>query len=270
MRSNTRTSLAALLFANLLLMAFVPALAQKKGPVDVRVTTQKGRAAADETGVAEQKALEDLRRQQEQDRFNEELNRQLVQIRESLMRDALSRMRRGTGGSTEQALRMVGPFLVFATILGSILWLVRVILDNRRWSKVAAIQTDIHNKLLEKFASSQELLAYMETEAGRRFLESTPLGIERGPSPTFPFGRIMWSAQAGVVVVLVGVALLWLQNQIPDGAQPLLVFGTLALALGIGLVLSAGLSYVLAKSFGLLAGASQTQKAGNVLAEGPR
>ncbi len=123
------------------------------------------------------------------------------------------------------------PFAVFLTILLSILWVLRVLLENRRWNKVAAVQAETHRKLLEKFASSQELLAYMDSEAGRRFLESTPIQVEHAPSP-FPYDRILWSVQMGVILALVGAGLLFLQDRVPDGAVAFLVFGTLTLALG--------------------------------------
>jgi hypothetical protein len=166
------------------------------------------------------------------------------------MRDTLNRMRRG--GDYRDQIRggEVMGFLVFVIILGAILWLVRTILENRRWSRVAAIQTETHNKLLDRLASSQELVAYMESEAGRRFLESAPFQIE-GQS-TAPYGRILGSAQLGVIILMVGVAFLWLQGQIPDSAQAMLVFGTLSLALGIGCILSAGFSFMLSKSLGLV------------------
>src|SRR5204863_5743803 len=162
--------------------------------------------------------------------------------------------RRFDNSSAEVYRRMLSDvtiFFVFIILLGALLWLIRTILEQRRWSRVASIQTEIHNKLLEKMSSSQELLAYMETEAGKRFLESSPFEIEAKSSPAFPYGRILLSAQAGMVTLVVGVALIWLQGQLPDSAQPLLVFGTLGMALGFGLMFSAGLAYSLSRHFGL-------------------
>ncbi len=250
MRLTTRTSLAAVLFAGfaVVTLASEPLLAQREAVAEPRAAAKKSRAAAEEEEVI---AEERARFQRDQDKINEELYRQMSSMRQDVLRDTINRMRQGD--RREQALDYILPFLVFVIILGSILWLIRVILENRRWNRVAAIQTDTHNKLLERMASSQELLAYMESEAGKRFLESTPFEIERAQSSSFPYGRVLWSAQIGVIVLMVGVAFLWLQNQIVDEGQALLVYGTLSLALGVGCLLSAGFSYILSKSLGLVA-----------------
>lgn len=249
MRPTTRFRLAVVLFAGLavLTLASEPLLAQREPPAEPRAAAKKSRAVAEEEDVISE---ERARFQREQDKINEELYRQMSGMRQDVLRDALNRMRHGD--RRERILDYIIPFLVFVIILGSILWLIRVILENRRWNKVAAIQTDTHNKLLERMASSQELMAYMESEAGKRFLESTPFEIERAQSSSFPYGRVLWSAQIGVIVLMVGVAFLWLQNQIVDEGQTLLVFGTLSLALGVGCLLSAGFSYILSKSLGLV------------------
>jgi uncharacterized integral membrane protein len=259
MRLNARSCIAAVLFANLGLAVLGPAplFAQKQSPTEPRVVTKraKGSPLSDDEAAAEEKA----RWQQDQDRISEDLNRQFGRIRQDVTREALNRIQHGNSYARERMMSELIPFLVFVIILGAILWLVRVILDNRRWNKIAAIQTDAHNKLLERLASNQELLAYMESEAGRRFLESTPFEIDRSHSASLPYGRILWSAQIGVVIIMVGVAMLWLQNQIEDAAQALLVFGTLSLALGVGCLLSAGFSYMLSRSLGLLSSTPKSE-----------
>jgi hypothetical protein len=148
------------------------------------------------------------------------------------------------------------PFLVFVIVLGALLWVLRVILENRRWGKVAKVQSEVHTKLLEKFGNSQELLAYMGTDAGRRFLESEPFQLEaQGTRPTpYPVGRILLSVQLGLVVLLVGVGLLFLRGRVTEGAQECLILGTLASTVGIGFLLSAAASYGLSQHLGLLEG----------------
>jgi len=103
-----------------------------------------------------------------------------------------------------------GPFLVFVCVLLGLLWALRSFLENRRWSKAATVQSEVHAKLLEKFGSSQEMLAYMQTEAGKRFLESGTLAAEPQITRTPPvLGRILGSMQFGVVSLVVGIGLLW-------------------------------------------------------------
>jgi hypothetical protein len=157
-----------------------------------------------------------------------------------------------------------GPFLVFVIILGALLWVFKVILDNRRWGKVAKVQSEVHSKLLEKFSNSQELLAYMGTEPGKRFLESQPFQLEaEGARPTpYPLGRMLFSVQLGTVVLLVGLGLLFLKGHIADteGARACLVLGTLAGTVGIGFLLSAAASYALSQHLGLLEGVTSKRQ----------
>jgi len=245
-----RHMLSALLAASLTLAAVSPVAAQK--------AAKPTRPSADDTQLADQElrqALADPRLAAENDRFNAQINQEMFQLRQQLIRDSMNKMQqRSYGGSPDGFYRFlgeIGGFLVFVILLGAVIWLVRTIMENRRWSRVASIQTEMHTKLLEKMASSQELLAYMDTEAGKRFLESSPFEIETKTTPSFPVGRILFAAQAGIVILFVGAALIWLENQMPDSAQPLLVLGTLGMAIGFGLLISAGVAYSVSKHFGL-------------------
>jgi hypothetical protein len=160
------------------------------------------------------------------------------------------RFSQGGRNDTEELLSWFIPFSVFVCMLLAVLWVVRTIMENRRWNKSLKVHEDVHAKLIDKFASGQELTAYMECAAGRRLLEWTPPSIE-GRMP-FAAGRILWSLQAGLILGLAGVGLLSVRQYVPDGAQPLLVFGMLALTIGLGFCLSAVLSYGISKHLGLL------------------
>src|SRR5581483_925062 len=75
------------------------------------------------------------------------------------------------------APRIVEPItaaVAFASFLFAMVWLVRLFVESRRWGQVFKQQNDVHARLIDKFSTSQELAAYMETEAGRRFLEAAP------------------------------------------------------------------------------------------------
>jgi hypothetical protein len=150
-------------------------------------------------------------------------------------------------------LNDVWPFLVFVIIVGSLLWVMRSILENRRWSRLAKVQAEAHTKLLERFGSSQELLAYMGTEPGKKFLESAPIPVGLEPQTRFgaPLGRILWSAQLGLILGLGGAGLLYIRGSVVGGDEPLLVFGTLGMTFGIGFILSAIFSYLLSRHLGL-------------------
>ncbi len=144
--------------------------------------------------------------------------------------------------------------VVVFTIAGGLVLIVRALLDYRRSSHLIKAQTEAHVKLMEKLASSQELLAYMETDAGKRFLQLVAAGVESPAPSRFPFGRILWSVQAGLVLFLLGVGFLFLRGRMPDpgASQGVLVLGTLAVMVGLGFILSAVASYALSKHLGLL------------------
>jgi hypothetical protein len=143
-------------------------------------------------------------------------------------------------------------FLVFVIVSLVLAWLVKTLLEQRRWSHQARVQAEVHNKVLDRLASNEQLLAYIETPAGRRFLESAPIPLE-GPRPmSAPVGRVLWSMQAGLVLVAAGVGLLLVSLQMPVGAElPLRVLGVATLSIGIGFVVSAGASFFLARRLGL-------------------
>jgi hypothetical protein len=146
------------------------------------------------------------------------------------------------------------PFLVFLCILGALLWLIHVVLENRRWGRIFNLQTDVHGKLMDKFATSQELLSYMNTEVGKRFLEAAPItvGFERTQPVPSPVARVLTPLQIGVVMTLLGAGLLLLRHSLPEDAAPLLVVGIVVLMPGLGFIISAGITWVLARHLGLM------------------
>ena len=146
------------------------------------------------------------------------------------------------------------PLLAFACGLTGIFLLARMFVENRRWSRIFKLQSDVHSKLIDKFTSNQELASYMETEAGRKFLEAAPipLGIEQGRRMPSAVARILTPLQAGIVMVLLGIGLLSLRHAGPDMDEPMLVFGTVVLMPGIGFIISAGVSWLLAAKLGLM------------------
>jgi len=133
--------------------------------------------------------------------------------------------------------------IAIPSMFGWIAWLVFTTIRRYRTSR---LQAELHTRMLEKFSSGQDLLAYAQTDAGRRFVES--LAIE----DVTPYRRIIGALQAGIILVLLGIALLFLRGHVFEAEQPLLVLGTLSLALGVGSAISSGAAYYLSKSFGLL------------------
>jgi hypothetical protein len=143
-------------------------------------------------------------------------------------------------------------FFAFLCLLAAGSWLFKVLLENRRWGRIVKLQSEVHTKLLDRFANNQELLTYMNTEAGRRFLQSAPVPAGPGVQARMSLMRVLTPLQLGVLLMTVGTGLLLLWNNARDTERPFLVLGTIGMMLGLGFIISAGLSYWLARHMGLL------------------
>lgn len=143
---------------------------------------------------------------------------------------------------------------IFLTVTFSLLWIIRTLISYRRWHRTSKVHTEVHNKLLDRFTSNEDLMAYIQTPAGKRFLESAPMSIEEPSRPVgAPFGRILLSVQVGIVLAAAAIGLLYVSGRVLDEvAQPFYVFGVLALTVGVGFVVSAGASILLSRRLGLL------------------
>jgi uncharacterized protein (DUF2062 family) len=156
----------------------------------------------------------------------------------------------------------VEAFLIGSVVLiiaSGLLWFIKTLIDQRRWSRLSKIQTDVHTKILDRFSSNEDLLAYIQTPAGRKFLESTPINVDAPKAIAAPLGRILWSAQAGAVLTVLGLGLsLVSRTTLEEIAGPLAALGAVVIALGVGFLVSAFLAYTLTRRFRLMPDQSDT------------
>jgi hypothetical protein len=145
-------------------------------------------------------------------------------------------------------------FVAFLVMTGILIWVIRLIVTSRRWNKLSKVQYEVHSKLLDRFTSNEDLLAYMQTPAGRRFLEAAPVRMAEEPrSMAAPFSRILWSVQVGIVLLLTGIGLLYVSSTFIDEPADLFrVLGVVSLAVGGGFLASAVAAYALSRRLGLL------------------
>jgi hypothetical protein len=150
---------------------------------------------------------------------------------------------------------------VMLTIAGGLFWLLRSLIEHRRWSRLSKIQTDVHNKLLDRFTSNEDLLAYIQTPAGRKFLESAPIPLDSPRAISAPVGRILWSAQAGAVLTVLGLGFeVVAKSAVEEISGPVAAMGAVVIALGVGFLVSAILAYLLSRRFGLMNGDAPAQE----------
>jgi hypothetical protein len=140
----------------------------------------------------------------------------------------------------QEALALVATVLVVVLLLGWVAWLV-----GRRGHERLRGKLDLQRRMLEKFGAASEFVTFAQSESGRRFVET--LSTEHGVHAL----RILSSIRNGAVLTLLGVGLCILPIFESD-LTPLAFFGVVAVALGIGFLISAWASYRLSRSWGLL------------------
>jgi len=156
--------------------------------------------------------------------------------------------------STAAVVDQLQPILILPALFFAVVWIVRISFEGHRWNRGFKLQSEVHSKLIDRFTSSQDLAAYMQTEAGKRFLEASPvaLGADVGVRMPNVVARVLTPLTAGIVLVLSGIGFLLLRNAGPDLTTPMLVMGTLALMPGVGFILSAGATWIVASRLGLM------------------
>jgi hypothetical protein len=154
----------------------------------------------------------------------------------------------------ENVFQTVTIFTVFVGVTFTLIWIIRTLVEYRRWHRTSKVHTEVHNKLLDRFTANDDLMAYIQTPAGKRFLESAPLNLEGPPRPVgAPFSRILWSLQAGIILGAGALGLLYVSGRvIEEVAQAMFGIGVLALTVGAGFIVSAGASLLLSRRLGLL------------------
>ncbi len=65
--------------------------------------------------------------------------------------------------------------LIIITITAGIICLVRTVIEHRRWQRAMQAQTELNTKLIDRFSSSEELLAYLQSPRERLLIEPAAL-----------------------------------------------------------------------------------------------
>lgn len=148
--------------------------------------------------------------------------------------------------------------LFFCACFGGVIWLIRTAIEHRRWVRLSKVQTDVHTKLMDRFTGNDELLAYIQTPSGRRFLESAPIPLDSPRAVSAPVGRILWSLQLGAVLTVAGIGIEIVAGRaIAEVAQPVGAVGIFVIAIGLGFLISSLLAYGVSRRLGLLGAADE-------------
>lgn len=146
--------------------------------------------------------------------------------------------------------------LVIVTITTGVIFLVRTVVEHRRWQRAMKAQSDLNTKLIDRFAASDELLAYLQSAPGKALTEAPTLPQPAVRGMDAPLGRIFWSLQAGSVMAFAGAGLLFVSGRMREDvavvAPTLFAFGTVVLTIGIGFLASSAISFFLSQRLGLV------------------
>src|SRR6185503_7961518 len=133
---------------------------------------------------------------------------------------------------------------VLIAVLSVFVWLIKTIVDHRRWLRTSKVQVEMHGKLLDRLTTNEDLMAYAQSPAGSRFLESTPIALDAEARASAPVGRIIWSMQAGIVLMALGGGLFLVQTSaVEEVRQALSVIQAIVGSVGAGLLVSAVAAY---------------------------
>ena len=129
---------------------------------------------------------------------------------------------------------------MIALLLGWAIWIV-----SRRGQERMRGRLDLQRRTLERLSTADELVAFIQTESGKRFLDS--LSTEHGAH----MQKIMTATRIGIILVLLGAGLC-IMPIFNEDLFPLAYFGGMGIVLGAGFLTSAWASYRLARGWGLL------------------
>lgn len=144
-----------------------------------------------------------------------------------------------------EGLTIVLSIAVCSVFAGWAIWVLTVNIRRNRSVKYSA---DIQAKLLDRLTNNQELVAFLDGPAGRRFFESLHFDLADSVN------RILNAVQLGMTLLLLGFALLGVRAT-QDGhfvRDALLMVGAPAMGVGMGFLVSAIISYRLCRSWGLV------------------
>jgi hypothetical protein len=150
-------------------------------------------------------------------------------------------------------VEVAGVALIIIVITTGIVFLVKTVVEHRRWQRALKAQNELNTKLIDRFASSEDLLAYIQSPQGKALTEG-PIMPQAAPRTMgAPLSRIFWSLQSGIVLGALGGGLMFVSSTgEPEVATFLHGVGVVVLMIGIGFTVSAVVSFFLSQRLGLV------------------
>jgi len=133
---------------------------------------------------------------------------------------------------TRELFILVTSYVILAVLIGWVVYLTTSVIRRRQ-------QNQMQKALLEKFSSAQDFAHFMQSPAGQKYLMSFTDAV------TTPRSSILSSIRLGFVLACLGMGSL-----VAARNYPLFCLGWLSFFVGVGFLISAGVSYFLSKKSG--------------------
>ena len=177
-------------------------------------------------------------------------------IGEHQFRDQSHNARDQAARAFNNMVEFAGMALIIMTITGGLIFLVRTVVEHRRWQRAMKAQADLNTKLIDRFASSEELLAYLQSPQGKTLTGSPALPQAQARTMDAPLSRIFWSLQAGAVLAFAGGGFVFVSSRLTGEMQlatpVIFAFGIVVLMIGVGFLVSSVISFFLSQRLGLV------------------
>ena len=153
-----------------------------------------------------------------------------------------------------EGMEFFGVALIITVIATGIVFLVRTVVEHWRWQRAMKAQNELNSKLIDRFASSEDLLAYIQSPQGKTLTEGPILPQAAPRAISAPLSRIFWSLQSGIVLGALGGGLMVVSGTTNEAevATFLNGVGIVVLMIGLGFAVSAIVSYLLSQRLGLV------------------
>lgn len=146
-------------------------------------------------------------------------------------------------------MEIIAPMLVGLGFFVLIGWVTYVIVDGRRRRERLKVFTEFHSKLMDRMGSAAEFGDFLQSAGGQRFLAT--LSTERGG----PKAAILRSVHTGTIMLALGIGLLTIRRASffsIEASGFVTFFAVVVVALAIGFLVSAAVSWWLGRSLGVM------------------
>jgi len=144
--------------------------------------------------------------------------------------------------------------IAFISIFGSIAFVITTMINAwLRRTHLKAV-TEFNLRLLDRIGSIKDFNDFLQTEGGAKFMSSLTTTATTKPVGSAS-ARILLASQIGIVLSTLGIGLLSLQSTLvadADDAVGFVITGVIALSIGIGFIVSAGVSFWLARTLNVI------------------